>query len=214
VVSSRGSSGVSSGGPADSVLGRMVIDNPGGGVIGRESVVGSLEVEGRVKTFFLGDVCAEFVVLLCDESVLFPLAIVVNDNGLRFSFSLIGAGVTGEGVGRGKAALLLRGMSCEGTFIGFAVPTGAGRAAGTVLAMTSGFPQLAVFGRALAGTISDVQTYFPTQNSPASSSSVVDGLGQLRVLLIFSDVAGKTACFCLASYSVGFVNLYQLVSRY
>jgi len=104
-------------------------------------------IAGRVIGFFLGETCAELVVDEGIESVLFPRAIAGPLSFFSF-FSLTGVGCTGEGVGRGKATLLLRGSAVEidvGGLTGREVPMGtAARAVGRATGMP--FPHAAELG--------------------------------------------------------------------
>jgi hypothetical protein len=137
------------------------------------------------------------------ESLLRPLPIALDDNVLRFSFSLAGAGTIGEGVGRGNAALLLSGTRVEGSFITRGVPMGA-RLFGIVLAVIIGLPQPAVLGRGFAAS-NQPDRPDPSMYSPPNASSEAEGFGHIDFCV--SDGAGSVACFCLASYSAGLVKL-------
>lgn len=140
--------------------------------------------------FRFGETCAEFVVADMLESVLFPRIIAEGFSFFSF-FSLTGGGCTGEGVGRGKAMLLLSGRAVTtdvGGLMGRDVPIGAAeRATGRAIGMP--LPQAAELGR----------------DDPAIVSSMEDGFGHDA----FCDIGGAVTwtCFCLASYSAGRMRL-------
>ena len=137
---------------------------PGGGATGGFDAVAGADDDAGVRPgggltvevvngtgFRFGDVWALFVPSDKLESVLFPRDMVVGFSFFSF-FSLTTGGWTGDGVGRGKATLLLSGSAVVidvGGLTGRDVPMGmdvrfAGRATGMP------FPHAAEFGRAEA----------------------------------------------------------------
>jgi hypothetical protein len=173
-------------------FGLVLGDNPGGGP---DFVVNTLAGPiGNVTTFFRGDVCVEPAFVLCAELPLLSRAMTVAEmvEGFFFSFStLTGKTGTGDGVGRGKAALFLlalRGM--RAVLIG--------RATGAVAAVREGtragaglIPQLEVRGRAEA-RISIVR-----EKHSLSMTSSATGFGQADFCV--NGGGCNWACFCRAS---------------
>lgn len=150
---------------------------PGGGGGGAfaaiEFVAAGVGVEtgARADGFRFGETCAELVVADMLESVLFPRIIAAGFSFFSF-FSFTGGGCTGEGVGRGKAMLLLSGRAVitdVGGLIGRDVPMGAAdRATGRAIGIP--LPQAAELG----------------SDDPAIVSSIEDGLGHDA----FCDIGG------------------------
>jgi len=155
-----------------------------------ETAVVVVETGARADGFRFGDTCAELVVADMLESVLLPRIIAEGFSFFSF-FSLTGGGCTGEGVGRGKAMLLLSGRAVTtdvGGLMGRDVPIGAAeRATGRAIGMP--LPQAAELG----------------SEDPATVSSTDDGFGHDA----FWDIGGAVTCtcFCLASYSAGRISL-------
>ena len=92
----------------------LSIGIPGGDMTADSAVGTALPATaiGRAEDLLFGDVCALLAGVLCLESALSPRAIDAPVVPFRFSFSTLrGAGLIGDGVGRGKVALLLSGTS-------------------------------------------------------------------------------------------------------
>jgi hypothetical protein len=98
------------------------MESPGGGAGAVLAVITGANAVG----FRFGETGALPVAVDMLESVLFPLIMCAGFSFFSF-FSLIGGGWTGEGVGKGKAALLLSGRGIEtdvGALTGREVPMG------------------------------------------------------------------------------------------
>ncbi len=153
-------------------------DRPDGGVMA-EGMFGAV-IGGSPEPFFFGDVWALLPVVLWVESLLRPRAIAVA--AFRFSFStLADTGVMGEGEGRGKAELLLRGTRVV-TFVGFATAFEGGVRPLTMRPVPTLLPHPAEFGSAADTTVSSAMSEKGSNAHPIGSSDVAD-LGQA----IFAD---------------------------
>ena len=103
----------------------------------------AVSVVASATGFFFGDAWALLVVPDCVESELFPRAIRV-DVALIF-FSLTGEGLTGDGVGGGKAAVLWSGGATGVGLTGRDEPMGA--AVGLPLGCFKPLPHAAELGK-------------------------------------------------------------------